>query len=460
MPIQQLPFNKGTKSDLDSDFRDSLAVNYISVPKPEHPYMKSAPGLSLFANGVGIDRGGIWNERHKNHYRVSGGKLISVNQNHTVTELGDIPQSKQVSLTYSFNTQAVFNDGGMYLYDSDNGLRQVADPDLGRVFDGVWIDGYYWMTDGESIVVTELIDETAVDPLKYGSSEYSPDPIVGVGKTTDNKGIAFNRYSIEYFVNTGSDGFPFQRIASRGIMAGLVGTHAKCEVAGTYAIIGGAKEETPSIHLVGTGALKRIASREVDEIMKNYTETELSESVLEARVEDSHSFIICRLKRDTLMYDMATMEWVILSSTLSCGGIWRAANGVYDPRIGEWVYGDSINENIGKLDESVATHYNDIVEGILYTPIVYLSNVSINEMRIKHLPGRGAVKGNPRALLSMSNNGLTYQPDVSFEMGGRGNYERQFIIRRLGYIRNYFSLRIRLAVENPTSFTGLSVEYN
>lgn len=460
MPTQQLPFNKGTSSDLDADFRSDLVVNYISVPAPEHPYMRSAPGFKLHGVAIGADRGGMWNERHKEHYRISGGQFIKVSQSGVTTELGAVPQSNHVAMPYSFNTQAIINDGSMYLYDSANGFRQITDPDLGPVFDGTWIDGYYWLTDGEFIVITELNDESAVDPLKYGSSEYSPDPIVGVGKTTDNKGIAFNRYTIEYFLNQGTTGFPFVRVANRAVQGGLVGTHAKCAIAGTYALIGGTKEETPSIHMLGTGQLMRIATREIDEILKDYTEDELSLSVLEARVEDSHSFVICRLLRDTLMYDLATKEWIILKSNVARGGTWRGRNGIYDPRIGKWIYGDSKGSNLGQLTESTPTQYGQIVEGILYTPISYLSNVSINQMMIKHLPGRGPVGKEQSAFLSMSNDGLTFQPEISFNLGGRGGYDRQFIIRRLGYIRNYFSLRIRLAIDTPTAFSGLRVEYN
>lgn len=460
MPVTQIPFGKGTKSDLDADFRDTLPTNFINVPKPEHPYIRSAPGIKAHGTGSGIDRGAMWNERLKTHFRVSGNQLISVSPSGSTSALGEIPQSGQVSLPYSFNTQAIINDGQMYLYDSTNGLRQVTDENLGAVFDGVWIDGYYWMCDSENIVITELNDESEVDPLKYGSSEYSPDPIVGVGKTPDNKGMAFNRYSIEYFVNQGTTGFPFVRIASRAIRAGLIGTHAKCEIAGTYAIIGGAKDETPSIHLVGTGTLQKIATREIDEIMGTYTEEELSLSVLEARVEDNHNFVICRLLRHTLMCDLSTKEWCILKSDVNGDTPWRCRNGIYDPNIGKWVYGDGLDSNIGILNESSPSQYGEIVEGIFYTPIAFMENISINEMKIQHLPGRGPLGQSPTCFFSLSVDGLTWGKEWAFMMGGRANYNRQFIIRRVGYIDNYFSMKFRITNETPTAFTTLTIEYS
>jgi hypothetical protein len=61
-------------------------------------------------------------------------------------------------------------------------VRQVTDPDLGVVLDVVWVDGYFMTTDGEFLVVTELTDPTQVNPLKYGSSEVDPDPVVALLK--------------------------------------------------------------------------------------------------------------------------------------------------------------------------------------------------------------------------------------------------------------------------------------
>jgi hypothetical protein len=377
-----------------------------------------------------------------------------------VTVLGEIPGFGRVSMPYSFQTQAIFIVGAMYLYDEENGLRRVTDDDLGPVFDGIWIDSRYYMTDGEFLVVTEVSDESAIDPLKYGSSEYSPDPILAVGKTTDNKAVAFNRYSIEYFSDVAGDGFPFARISGRSIRGGLVGTHAKCQINGTYALIGGTKEETPSIHMLGVGALDRIATREIDEILKGYTETELQSAVLESRSEDSHIFLICRLARDTLMYDVATREWIILKSDVNGNKPWRARNGVYDPRNGKWIYGDSDDGRLGYLTESTPSQYGVEVEGILFTPMAYLANISISEMTIQHLPGRGATDETPRAFVSMSNDGLTHQQEYSFQMGERGSYNKKFIIRRFGYVRDYFSLKIRVVSTAPTAFSKLMIRYS
>jgi hypothetical protein len=70
----------------------------------------------------------------------------------------------------------------------------------------VWVDGYFMTTDGEFLVITELNNPFAVDPLKYGSSEADPDPVKSLLKLR-NEVYALNRHTIEVFDNTGRRAF-------------------------------------------------------------------------------------------------------------------------------------------------------------------------------------------------------------------------------------------------------------
>jgi len=197
---------KGDKVSSIVDYRDALPVNMYAVQKDilgAQGYMLSYPGLSSFGTGLGIDRGANYNERSVDHFRVSGTKLISVSSAGIVTELGTIPGASQCRLQnfYSFNTQGIIADGKMFLYDAVGGFREVVDGDLGDPIDGVWVDGYYFLTDGEYIYHTDIIDEESISPLKFATAEFMPDASLGVAKTKDNKVMVFGRYTIEYFVN-------------------------------------------------------------------------------------------------------------------------------------------------------------------------------------------------------------------------------------------------------------------
>ena len=127
MPQLPITLIKGDKHGEETDYRDNLPVNMYAVNRKIHQadgYMLNYAGLSSFGIGSGIDRGGIYNERQVNHYRVSGVRFISVTAGGVVVEIGNIPGSEQVSLPYSFNTQAVIADGKVWLYDVVNGFHK------------------------------------------------------------------------------------------------------------------------------------------------------------------------------------------------------------------------------------------------------------------------------------------------------------------------------------------------
>ena len=223
----QSPINllKGDKMGAETDYRDYLPVNMSGVLKPlfgAQGYMLQQPGLTKFGQGLGIDRGGLWNERLAGHYRVSGQRLIEVDGSGASVDLGAIDGLDTVSLPYSFNTQGIVANNRFYLYDGAT-LTEVIDPDLGDPIDATWIDGYYFFTDGEFLYHTDIASESSIDPLKFATAEFSPDPTLAVAKTVDNKVMALGRYTIEYFVNQAAENFAFTRLGTRAIKAGVVG---------------------------------------------------------------------------------------------------------------------------------------------------------------------------------------------------------------------------------------------
>jgi hypothetical protein len=223
----QIPILNGIYADAAPDFRTSYPKNLVPVPKQtgiSGGYLRPADGVVEAGTGPGVGRGGInWNGVL---YRVMGTKLVSIAENNTVTEIGDVGGTNRVTFDYGFTYLAIASNNNLFLYDGTT-LTQVTDPDLGVVLDVVWVDGYYMTTDGEFLVITDLANPFAVNPLKYGSSEADPDPINALLKLR-NEVYALNRNTIEVFDNVGTTGFPFQRIAGAQIQKGAVGTHACC----------------------------------------------------------------------------------------------------------------------------------------------------------------------------------------------------------------------------------------
>jgi hypothetical protein len=461
---------KGDKVSDKTDYRDNLPQNYYAVRKDilgARGYMLCYPGLTLFGTGFGTDRCAIYNERFEKQYRVSGTKFCSVSSSGLVTEIGDVSGSSQARMhdLYSFNTQGIIADGNFYLYDATNGFRQVTDSDLGNPIDGVWVDGYYFMTDGEYLFHTDIDDEEAIDPLKFATAEFMPDPSLGIEKTQDNKVLVFGRYTLEYFRNDASSDFSFIRIDSRAQKIGIVATHAKCESEGNFYITGGRRNESLGIYSISIGSSTKISTREIDILLEQYDEPDLSDMRMESRSEKGTNFIKVHLPNETFCFNVGVAKtigidyaWTILKSGVTGVSLYRAINGVFDAKVGKWIYGDKRNTNIGYLDDSVFTQYGDVQEGILYTPFLNLKYFSIDEIDIYTIPGH-TTTDDAKVGFSITYNGLTYGKEWFAQYGEQGKYLERFILRQIGYVDDWIGLKFRVASKSRTAFGLMRITY-
>lgn len=469
MPQIPIPLIKGDKIGVETDYRDALPVNMYAVARDIHGakgYMQQYDGLTSYTTGSGIDRGGNYNERFEDQFRVSGTSLISINTSKVATVLGTISGTDQAAMPYSFNTQCVIADGKMFLYDPTVGFREVTDSDLGNPIDGIWINGYYFLTDGEFIYHTDITDESAIDPLKFATAEFMPDPSIGLMKTQDNKVMVFGRYSLEYFVDVAQDNFAFQRIETRAQKIGIVATHAKCESGGNYYITGGRKGDSVGVHVLNVGSAQKVSTREIDKLIAQYTEPELSDMRMESRREEDVSFILVHLPNETLCFNETIASvfgkqyaWSILKSDAYGDRTYRAINSVFDARVAEWVCGDKLDSTIGILDNTVATHYGEITEWIMYTPFINLERFSVDEIEIQTIPGHTTTE-DATVSFSITVDGLTYGSEYWIMYGLPNVYGQRFIKRRCGYVPEWVGYKFRGASKSKMAFAATKITYS
>ena len=459
----QIPILNGIYADTGPDLRTSYPVNMMPVPKGNgisEGFLRPADGIVANGTGPGIDRGGInWNGVC---YRVMGSKLVTVANDGTVTVLGDVGDNGlQVTMDYSFDLLAIASNQNLFFWDpATSTLTQNTDPDLGVVLDVVWVDGYFMTTDGEFLVVTELNNPLAVNPLKYGSSEADPDPVVALLKLR-NEVYALNRNTIEVFDNLGGDLFPFERIEGAQIEKGATGTHACCIFMETCAFLGSGWNEAPGVYMGVNANAQKISTQEIDEILLNYTEAQLSLVNMEARNNKAHQLLYIHLPDRTLVFDAAATQemdqpvWFILTSSLVGYSKYRAQNFVwcYD----RWLCGDPLNSNVGYLVDNISTHYGDKVRWEFGTTIVYNEGrgAIFTNLELVSLTGSVAYGEDPTINTSYSTDGLNWSQQKFIKAGKEGQYAKRLVWFQQGWMRNWRIQRFQGTSDAHLSFIRL-----
>lgn len=438
----QVPILHGIFTDNAADFRTSYPVNMVPVPKQtgiSAGYLKPAEGAIQQDTSSGLPRGGIsWNDVC---YRVMGTKLVSVDAFGVETVLGDVGAGGQCSFAYSFDRLAITSGGDLWYWDGIT-LDQVLDGDLGTALAVVWVDGYFMTTDGEFLVVTELTDPFSVNPLKYGSSEVDPDPIVNVLKLR-NEIAAVNRYTIEFFQNVGGSLFPFSRINGAQLQKGAMGTHAACIFGEYIAFIGSGRNEAPGIHFGVLGSTTKLSTREIDTLLLQYTTAELESVVLESRLHAGHEHLWVRLPDRTMVYDLKASQtlgepvWYFLSSSQSGFEAYRAVDLVWC--YSRWLVADAQTGDYGYLDSGTARHFGEVCRWEFGTAIAYNEGrgALFNSVELVCLTGRVEAGEDPYISTSYSTDGITWSQERSIRVGIIGDRTRRLAWFQQGHMVNW-----------------------
>lgn len=459
----QIPILSGIYAKATADFARSFPINLAPIAEPgdssgtgiSKGYLRLTPGLRTMTVLSGADRGGtVWNGAH---YRAIGPNLVRVSSGGALTVIGAIGGSAPVTFARSFARLAVASNQQLFYYDG-TALTQVADPDLGAVLSLAWQDGYFITTDGASIVMTELANPASVDPLKYGSSEADPDPVVGL-LSLRGEVYALNRNSIEVFGNTGGVGFPFARQRGAQIPKGCVGPHAFSPFVETFAFCGSGRNETVSVYLAGAGQGIRISPRGLDDKLAALSEEALAKIVLESRHGAGMTELLVHLPTETWVYHWTASQqldvpvWSILAGGADLSRPYPARH--FTLADGHWWAGSSTA--LGVSDASEASLFGQPLAYQFDTPILYNEGVGaiIHGLELVTLGGRGP-EGSVG--LAYTDDGVAWSQERFASTGDVGERGKRPVWRRLGRMRHWRGFRFRGIAKGPVAFARLEAQ--
>lgn len=452
----------GAFTDGQGDYRTALPINFFAVAKEtglSKGYLLPADGIVQWGVSLGLDRGGInWKGVC---YRVQGDKLVSISSTGVVTSIGTILGAGPVTMDYSFDSLIIQSRPYLYYWNVSTGLVRITDSDLGGSNSARWFAGYTVSTDGESIVVTELNSPTTVNPLKYGSSEADPDPVVGLERIR-NELYAINKNTIELFQLVGGLGFPFQRVESAQLMRGSLGSRTYCVFDEKLAFMGGARNEAIGVYIAVPGEAK-ISTREVDLILAQYSESVLANCIVEARIFNDQKLLYIHLPDRTLVYDLKASNdagqhiWTVLSSGVAGYSQYRGTNFVYC--YGKWICGDPTSNVFGYLSREVSSHYGQTIGWTFSTQFLYndAQGAIIHRLELVSVTG-GTVFGiDPTIWTAYSLDGQKWGQERPIKGGKSGETEKRLVWLQQGSMRRQRIQKFRGTSDYHGSFARLDM---
>lgn len=446
--MPSIPLLGGMVANSQAEFVESVPLNLEPVAidnKISTGQFRAPAGLTEFYSGPGEDRGAIvWQSRH---IRVMGTKLVEIG----VGILGDVGGTGPVAMDYGFDRLGINSGEALYYFDA-NGLTQVTDPDLGRVNDVIWTDGYYMTTDGTFLVVTQLSDPTAVDPLKYGSAEEDPDMITGIIKVRGEV-YATGRHTIEVLQNVGGNGFPFGVIDGATIPYGCVGPRAKCGFAESFAFVGSGRNEGLGVYVAGSGTAIKISTRALDRALELVGDpasieleawTFLDEKRLLVHLPYGETWVYC----DGASRQVSQKIWYRRTDcprhAVELDGEWYAA----------------VGNQVGKLSNAVSTILGDPVEWRFDTPFAHADGGAyiLGSIELVGLPGRMPFGEEATAYFSYSTDGQTYSRERMIRLGKAGERRKRIIWFPRCRVPNYATFRFRGYDASMPGFTKIEAD--
>ena len=119
------------------------------------------------------------------------------------------------------------------------------------------------------------------------------------------------------------------------------------------------------------------------------------------------------------------------------------------------MYGDTKENKLAYLDSQSFAQYGVEQEALIYTPIIPAKRISVNQVQIDTIPGYADPAQS--VAMSISYDAVTWGEEHWSIVSKPDNYNTDYIVRRLGYVSQSFSLWFRFISKDKMAFSGLTI---
>lgn len=394
-------------------------------------------------------------------YVVSGQTLYSVNSSFVATSLGAIPGTDMVEMARNRFQLGIIAEGRWFVYTFATGvLTEIVGTEDNGFAGAISLDvikgtGVYVKPGGDEFGITGIDDFTSIDPLDFATAESRADPLVAA-RALDGQILLFGQNTIELYVYTGDEDFPFGNAGVADV--GAVSRDTIRTVGRSMMWLG---RETSSgivsVYMSQGYTPVRNSTPTIDRLIEAAGDA-LSTSYAVSWGIDGHLFYTLVLPNGAVTYDVLTGLWHQAGS-----GVWDFASPVpswglrNQARFGER---SILGDNAGRLLAATYAGHSEagqpFVRELITSPFGSFGRATIIhevELEIEH--GKGSLTLDPEWIMQFSRDGgHTWSAPEGQRSGLVGQYKRRLVWRSLGHSSDW-TFRFRLTDDAPFHVTGM-----
>lgn len=408
------------------------------------------PGLSLFASvtGDGPCRGLFKSTTET--YAVIGNTIYSLNENGTVSGLGSIDNQGPVYFAENNAGQiAICAPPALYVL-TGTALDQVSDPDFPGAGSLDYIDGYgvFNAPDTGQFWITALNNFGDVDALDFVTAESAPDNIRRV--IVDHREVwLFGESTIELWVNTGAQDFPFERQSGATIERGIASGNTASKLDNTLYWLG----NDYVVYKADGYTPVRVSTHAIEYAIEKSPSKDAA--IAFSYEQEGHAFYVLTFppfedyEGQTFVYDAASALWHE-RQTGTVDASWRARYVVYAHN--RYIAGDDRTSNLYEMSLETYDEVGEPMIAIAVSPPLHADSkrafMPWFQVEIESGVGLANGQGNdPQMMLQTSDDGgHTWSNERWAGMGAIGKYNYRARWRRLGKFRERY---VKVAISDP-----------
>jgi hypothetical protein len=386
-------------------------------------------------------------------YAVSGGAAFAVSSAGVATKIGTVHNSPNTTTGSNGAGEIAFGAGGTYYVWDGSTFRTVAMTNLTAV-QQITSDGQYVLlsdTTTDRIASSGINNAANLPALDFSDADIRPDGTVGIVWHVSYLWV-FGTKTIEVWRNVGADNFPYKREAGTTIERGCFASKSIATEGSNVFFVG---DDRIAYRLSG-GSIEPISTPAVSRAIEQYDSG--ANIIGFCWSEQGHKFYGIRFPdRATWVFDLLSGEWHERSSHQTDDTTpWKGVCAIL--HFGRQLIGGD-DGVVYEIDGNAFSDGATTVQRVLQTPpVANGQQTTVDEVSIDIKTGFTDIARDQQVALQISEDGVTWSPEIFRNAGQIGDYRRRISWHGLGQAwEHHFRFRVTDPIDISIYGGGIEV---